>query len=280
MPRYLLRMVMKSSPSLIAIWRHHVNPRNIALWRAYLGKSVLWTRWFWRRAKVHLRIPGQHPQSLPIGDASVRNLTVAFINLDHRVDRLQETSEELKRMGIGDATRIRAIKRKNGHLGASLSHAKALATCQKVDNPLSMVLEDDAKFLCTSGELFDLLSAFARDPALDVLLLGNNPWTKPIAVSGRFALTDDSSSAGGYVVKPHAIAPILRSHQKSAADLTRGLSPNTAALDQLWKSVQKRQLIFCVPRKLVFIQRESFSDIQNADHAWNIRETQGRRPMQ
>ena len=235
---------------------------------SYIFKTKLLSRWVFSGV---IRKPNNVDYSLaPPGISPGADLVEGlFINLAHRTDRREETEAELARMGLKGVTRHDATLDANGHRGASRSHLAAVRKLsESARAPLLMVLEDDAQFLFTPEELASLLVMFLRDSRLDVLCLGNNPWTRPIPVSPQFALTDDSSSAGCYVFKPRAAKLIAASHEASVEMLSRGADPSNAALDQRWKTLQRNQLFFCIPRAHVFIQRPSFSDIQNRHHTW------------
>ena len=253
---------------VVALFRHYFNRRSALRVLSYILKTKLFARWV--LAGV-IRQSNNPAYSLVLSEAAPGADLVEglFINLAHRKDRREETEAELGRMGLKGVSRHDATLETNGHLGASRSHLAAVRKLSKsVTAPLLMVLEDDAEFLCTPEELTSLLILFLRDSRFDVLCLGNNPWTRPVPVSPHFALTDDSSSAGCYVFKPRAAKLIAASHEDSVEMLSRGADPSNAALDQRWKTLQRNQLFFCIPRAHVFIQRPSFSDIQNRHHTW------------
>ncbi len=253
---------------VVALFRHYVNRRIALRILSYILKTKLLTRWILSGVTRKADNPAY---SLASSGASPGADLVEglFINLAHRTDRREETEAELARIGLNGVTRHDATLDANGHLGASRSHLAAVhRLSDSATAPLLMVLEDDAEFLCTPDELTSLLLMFLRDSRLDVLCLGNNPWTRPLRVSPHFALIDDSSSAGCYVFKPRAAKLIAASHEDSVEMLSRGEDPSNAALDQRWKNLQKNRLLFCIPLTHVFIQRPSFSDIQNRHHTW------------
>ena len=253
---------------VVALFRHYFNRRIALRIASYILKTKLLTRWVFTGVILKSDDPVYSPAAYGASPGAdlVEGL---FINLAHRTDRREETEVELSRMGLNGVTRHDATLQTNGHLGASRSHLAAVRKLsESATAPLLMVLEDDAEFLCTPEELTSLLILFLGDSRLDVLCLGNNPWTRPVPVSPHFALTDDSSSAGCYVFKQRAAKLIAASHKASIEMLSRGEDPSAAALDQRWKTLQRNQLFFCIPRAHVFIQRPSFSDIQNKHHTW------------
>ena len=253
---------------MLALFRHYFNRRIARRTLSYILKTKLFARWVLAGVIRNSDYPAYSPAAYGASPGAdlVEGL---FINLAHRTDRREETEAELARMGLQGVTRQDATLDANGHLGASRSHLAAVRKLYvSATAPLLMVLEDDAEFRCTQEELTSLLVLFLRDSRLDVLCLGNNPWTRPLRVSPHFALTDDSSSAGCYVFKPRVAKMIAASHEDSVEMLSRGEDPSSAALDQRWKTLQRNELFFCIPRAHVFIQRPSFSDIQNRHHTW------------
>jgi hypothetical protein len=254
----------------VALFRHYFNRRIALRIVSYIMRAKLFARWV---LSGLTRKPARPDYSTfePFTDSGSDLVQGLFINLAHRTDRREETEAELARMGLNGVTRHEASLDANGHLGASRSHLAAVRTLSETATaPLLMVLEDDAEFLCGAEELTSLLVMFLRDRRLDVLCIGNNPWTKPLRLGPHFALTDDTSSAGCYVFKPHAAKLIAASHEHSVGLLSLGADPGNAALDQRWKTLQRNRLLFCIPRTHVFIQRASFSDIQNRHHTWKV----------
>ena len=79
-------------------------------------------------------------------------IPVIYINLDKRVDRKEHILNELKKIGVEDATRFKAIELENGAVGCSMSHLKCLETAKENQWPHVLIVEDDIKFL--DPELF------------------------------------------------------------------------------------------------------------------------------
>ena len=67
---------------------------------------------------------------------------VFFINLDRRVDRLAEISEELSLMGI-EGERFSAVDRSPGILGCGLSHLSVLKLARERGYRNVLIFEDD-----------------------------------------------------------------------------------------------------------------------------------------
>ena len=208
--------------------------------------------------------PGQRDShfSQRIGRETDRALPqVIFINLDSRKDRLEETNQELTRMGFSSIERLCAYKENNGALGCALSHVAALEKVGK-KNELVLVCEDDVEFIVDTEKLQATLDDFMGDPSLDILCLAYNIYVTPRKVSRLLGITNDTTGTACYIVKPHAVSEVVEVFQESARLLASGAPRETAAIDVLWKRLQQGRLFFSVPLERVARQRTSYSDIE------------------
>ena len=87
-----------------------------------------------------------------------------FINLEHRKDRLEHVTEELKKMNI-NGERVDAIKKDIGALGCTMSHIKCLEIAKKRDYDYVFICEDDIHF--KNPELF--LDSIRNDAEIESL---------------------------------------------------------------------------------------------------------------
>ena len=203
------------------------------------------------------------------GGMTADRMPVFFINLAARRDRLEAAATEFSRMGIPQAERFDAVKSANGALGCALSHARLLSKFEE-SNDFLMVCEDDIEFLGSPGELAQVLEDFLENPALDVLCLANNLGSSPHKVSSRLAITSDTATTACYVAKKNAVGLLKSSFEKSADLIYQGEPVGIAAADQLWKKLQRRKLIFAVPRTRIARQRQSFSDIEGREVSYGV----------
>ena len=191
-----------------------------------------------------------------------------FINLNSRTDRRSEITEEFSRLGFRNVLRVQAVRTADGHTGAALSHLAAVRYARWRDLDYVMILEDDAEFLVDGRMIEGVIADFLGNAALDVLAFGHNTKLLPSRISPTLSLITDSSSAGCYVAKRGAL-PILESTLlHSSVRLQAGEPSDTAAFDQLWKSVQRKRLLFACPTVMMFRQRLSYSDTQGHELAW------------
>ena len=201
--------------------------------------------------------------------STVDSVPTRVINLESRADRLRETEAELAQMGITQWSRFSAVKDLNGALGCALSHAQLMEQVQGLE-PAVMICEDDVEFLVTAEELRALVSEFLTNPVLDVLCLAFHLRLPPHAITSRLAITADAATAACYVVKTRAL-PMLRDSFVEATHLIRAGKPlGLVAIDRHWRKLQRRQLVFAVPRERAVRQRPSYSDIEGHDVFYGV----------
>jgi hypothetical protein len=194
--------------------------------------------------------------------ASFEDLNIFYINLDVRVDRKVHIEKELKKIGIQNHGRFSAIKRDNGALGCAASHHEILKHSTD-KNKAVMIVEDDAEFLLPKAKYIQYLSEFLKNPAIDVLCLGNNvPDKRSIfKISESFSISNDIQTTSCYIVKPRAIRLLKRMAAKSINGLKMTKNPEVHAIDIVWKIIQSR-IVFAIPNVQSVRQIDSYSDIE------------------
>lgn len=191
----------------------------------------------------------------------IDNCDIYFINLSHRIDRLDQLKNEFKRLNIKEPIRFNAIYNKNGALGCSLSHKGIYELLLKTKN-LTLICEDDIEFHCSKEQLDFIINAFYNDTRLDVLCLGHFSNYK-FSINKNFFITTNTQTTSCYILKPHMIYKFLNIANYSISGLSKNInSENIFAIDQVWKKLQL-QNVFVVPKIKCVVQRKSFSDIQN-----------------
>lgn len=185
---------------------------------------------------------------------------IRYINLDHRSDRREEFEREMLDLNVSWHLRESAVAADPGILGCGLSHSKVLRSWDARPGRLLLVCEDDAEFVVTRPELDALIEEFVSTPALKVLTLAHRTaWNIPI--SERLAISSDIQTTAAYVVKPESVPGLVQAFSKSVRRLRAGAPSRTAALDKVWKEMQRQQL-FALPRVPSAIQRAGYSDIE------------------
>ncbi|MEY4331451.1 MAG: hypothetical protein RLZZ196_189 [Bacteroidota bacterium] len=197
----------------------------------------------------------------------LKSCNIVYINLNDRVDRLQQFNQELKNNNIDWAVRLEGVRHKSGHLGCSLSHLKLLTEHDNYDiyqRPLLMVCEDDCEFLIDTESLNILINEFIKDSKLDVLCLAYNVEDKSKAyeINDFFAVATNIHTTACYILKPHMITPMINSTLKSVNSLSNREHPQTSAIDVVWTELQE-EYIFAIANNRAARQRHSFSDVEN-----------------
>ena len=202
------------------------------------------------------------PKSSIPKQTGMTNLPILYINLDHREDRKNETLAEFSKIGLKGTVRLPAIAEENGALGCAKSHVAALTRLRNTDFTAAIICEDDVEFLVDRTKLDKVVQAFLDSPSLGVLCLVNRVRGPRIRIHNELAVSNNIQMAACYVLKPWALAPLLDSFSISAQGLAGGEPARTHAIDQGWKKLQSRVMLFGVPWAHVARQRESFSDIE------------------
>jgi len=209
------------------------------------------------------------PGNRVVATAGAASIPLYFINLASRPDRLRETREEFARMKFVGGSRFEAVSNANGALGCSLSHGGLLDSVDSQSLAV-MVCEDDIEFLVSPEELNLLIDEFLANPALDVLCLAFNLIAIAHPVSPFLAITANTQTAACYVVKRPALELLKRSFFESAQLIEEGKPLGLVAADQHWKKLQRKGLIFAIPRKRAARQRPSFSDIEGQEVSYGV----------
>jgi glycosyl transferase, family 25 len=239
----------------------HLRRSRVLMSRA-VDRALLPIR-FWRRTLSP--VPGNRA----VIGVDAASIPLHFINLASRPDRLRETEVEFARMELAGGFRFEAVKEENGALGCALSHGRLLESVD-VHQLVVMVCEDDIEFLVSPQELRALLEEFLANPALDVLCLAFNLIAKAQAVSPLLAITANTATTACYVVKRPALERLEKSFLESARLIQEGQPLGLAAADQHWKKLQRRGVIFAVPRTRAARQRASFSDIEGQEVSYGV----------
>lgn len=147
--------------------------------------------------------------------------------------------------------------------GCAKAHAMAIRSWEPQVDDLLMVCEDDAEFLVRNAELAGLISEFHKNPAIDVLALGNSTRGPLLRISRQLSLTQHTQTASCYLLKPRAALEIPSLFEFSSKMLEQHEPAHIYAPDILWVELQKRSLLFAVPNTQVVRQVPSHSDIQH-----------------
>lgn len=188
-----------------------------------------------------------------------------FINLASRPDRRLEVTRELARVGLASIVcRFEGIKDSNGALGCAKSHISLLEHLarESKDAVAYFVCEDDLEFVAAREKIWIAIEEFLWHSPLDVFCIANHTLGSQVSFSENLNVANGIQTTAGYLVKIDSVERLLAAFRKSENLLKQGIDPELAAIDMVWKRLQKRQLLFCVPKTRLARQRASFSDIE------------------
>lgn len=189
-------------------------------------------------------------------------IPVIYINLDKRTDRKEHILNELKKIGVEDATRFKAIELENGAVGCSMSHLKCLEFAKKENYEMVFICEDDIQFLhpdmfLTQLKLF-LDSSFLKWD--NVLVAGNNmiPY---IPISDFCIKVFNCQTTSGYIVKKSYYDKLIQNYKEGIQKLLKDPSNNDYKIDKYWFKLQREDNWYLII-PLSIVQKEDYSDIE------------------
>jgi glycosyl transferase family 25 len=193
----------------------------------------------------------------------LNDITNAFyINLEHRSDRKEYVTEELKKIGI-TANRFNAIQMENGAIGCSMSHLKILQNALQNNLDHVLIIEDDITFL--NPELFkSQINNFFKihNNNWDVILLAGNNIPPYENIDDTCIKVSRCQTTTGYLVNGHYIKVLLQNVKMGLTHLLN--KPNEKhkfAIDKFWFVLQGSSNWYLIT-PLTIVQREDYSDIE------------------
>lgn len=196
--------------------------------------------------------------------------SIYFINLDHRVDRLNEFQAEIKRMGIPESKvkRISGVyKPELGALGCGLSHVKTLDAFLETGQSYCLIFEDDFQFTVDPNYFRFLLShSFQIQKDFDVIMLAANIMKEEKTQSRFLSRILDAQTSSAYLISREYAKTVRDTLQEGMKLLEEWYEihkqpKHEYCLDIYWKQLQPKGKWFVFHPKLGK-QRESYSDIE------------------
>jgi hypothetical protein len=243
---WILEILMRLSKG----WEYAVGWSRAIAWLPHLTWGSVTRRWSADHSLGSLWEPSR-----------VCNIPVLYINLAHRTDRNIETLSQLRRMNFSNYKRIDASLNVIGALGCARSHLEALDELDFSREELGIIFEDDIEFLSSYSELARVISDFVSRPGLGILCLAYRLRGPAFRISSNLSLANNIQTTAGYVVKRSAVSSLRKSFLASEKMLESGSRIAKASIDVEWKSLQFQEQSFCIPRKVIARQRQSYSDI-------------------
>lgn len=194
-------------------------------------------------------------------------VNIFCINLDHRIDRLNETKQEFEKLEL-DFERISAVYNEKRGLGCTLSHIKCIEIAKQKNYNYCVVCEDDIKFEINKHN-FNLLIAKFLESTSDVLIIcgnhfiGNGDNKNITNYNDYFYRTTDTQTTTCYAVKQHYYDKLLDNYVKSSKYLSKCTESRyyKYSIDSMWKLLQKNDS-WLIPKIYCGTQRKSYSDIE------------------
>jgi GR25 family glycosyltransferase involved in LPS biosynthesis len=186
-----------------------------------------------------------------------------FINLNHRVDRLDHVKHELNKLGIGEtAERFPAIRLAHGNVGCTMSHIKCLELAKERKYPYVFICEDDIQFTNPALFLENLQKLHDSSIYWDVLVVGGNNAPPFDPVNDFCVRVYNIQTTTGYIVKESYYDTLLTNYKEGIQKLLREPEKKKQySIDIYWKSLQSTD-IWLVLIPLTVIQYCDYSDIE------------------
>ena len=189
---------------------------------------------------------------------------VFVINLERRKDRLEQFTEEYKKI-IDDnkLERFDAIYRPDhGCLGCTLSHLEVVKQAKERGYKKIIIFEDDFQFIIDRQTFHNNLKDFF-DLNLDfkVCMLSYNIMNNELyPYNDLLSITTNVQTASGYIVNSEYFDQLIECLSYGAKELEKTHQHWNYINDQVWKSLQKDRKWFIFNERMG-IQRESYSDL-------------------
>ena len=194
---------------------------------------------------------------------------VYYINLNHRTDRLNHITNEIKKTNIDESKvhRIEAIYDEFGALGCSKSHCVALDNFinSPETNQTCVILEDDFEFTQPQNIVNDLIdNVFTNDVKdFDVLMLSSNTAVELYTEFNFVTKIIAAQTTSGYVVSRKFAPILLKNYKEGAEGLSVSRSPHHC-IDIYMMQLQPNSKWLCLSPK-IGKQMESYSDIEKCN---------------
>ena len=223
--------------------------------RGFLIHTSNFLVYFFNRILNSIQISLGHTSLEPLDE-----VTIVFINLDRREDRLKNILGEFRRLRLVNYIRFSAIQNQNGAIGCSASHESVLRNYRGKGKYL-MICEDDILFMHTRRKLNRLIADFEATEEAAIMCLGFNTVLPKAKITRRINRIKESQTTSCYIVKPGYIDILIENATESQFLLINNPDNPNFQLDQMWKKLQEH-IIFVAPSRHGVIQKPSYSDIQ------------------
>jgi GR25 family glycosyltransferase involved in LPS biosynthesis len=196
---------------------------------------------------------------------------VVYINLDERNDRNEHFLQEIAKLRLKiQPHRVPAIKLKEGAIGCSMSHIKALEYAKKEGWPYVLICEDDITFTNPEQLIISLFKTLKQESSesntllWDVLLIAANNWPPFKQQYENCIRVTNSCSATGYIVRQHYYDTLLQNYKEGVKLFIQNTDKkHLYALDVWWKKLQIRDRWWMLTPATVSQWEQNYSNIEN-----------------
>ena len=191
----------------------------------------------------------------------LNNFSVIYINLETRPDRNVRVLNELKKIGVTEPERFKAIKLDNGALGCSMSHLKCMELAKQKDYDYVFICEDDIEFLDHELFLLQLNKFLVSDIRWDVVLVAGNNMLPYKPINDNCIQIYNCQTTTGYIVKKHYYDTLIKNYKEGIQNLIKNPDNNEYKIDKHWFKLQRSDNWYLII-PLTIVQREDYSDIE------------------
>jgi len=194
-----------------------------------------------------------------------------FINLEHRLDRLEHVQNELFKIGI-EGERVNAVKSELGAIGCTLSHIRCLELAKSRNYEQVFICEDDITFNNPQLLLKNLTKFYEEDNLQwDMIIIGGNNVPPYQRINSNCVRVFYCQTTTGYIVKQSYYDTLIKNFRESAKLLMKNQTDEGKkkySLDIYWKKLQMQDFWFMITPPTV-TQYENYSDIENRNTNYN-----------
>lgn len=182
-----------------------------------------------------------------------------YINLDRREDRNNNTIRQLKKIGIDNPNRFKAIENDMGIVGCGLSHIKVIQKAKELGWDHIVVFEDDIDII--EPRLLKIKVKNLMNKEWDVLMLGGNNF-KPFTVIDKDCIkVNKCFTTTAYIIKSHYYDTWIDNLKEGVKKLME-TGDRQYSLDLYNHSLQRKDnWLLLTP--ICIIQKKMYSDIEN-----------------
>lgn len=190
-----------------------------------------------------------------------------IINLDERIDKYEETINELSKLNFEKYNlkieRFPAIKHKRGWIGCALSHISILEIAKERNLEYAIVIEDDNIFvekqLKNIEKIFDWLFQYKEKWEI---FMGNQTYITPIDVfSVNHGIIHSIGKTSNFMIYQKTIFSYIIEHKSLYVDEINSIQRRK--VNSIDRIIRNKLLVTRCP--FITCQRKNYSDIQNIE---------------